>query len=103
MNYTLFYISATLTIFWGVSHLFPTKNVVKAFGNISTDNKRILTMEWIIEGLALIFIGVLTVLITIIDSSSLVSIAVYGANAVMLIALAFVSLFTGFRVNFLPY
>lgn len=54
-----FYLAGAITIFWGISHLFPTKKVVKGFGEISVDNKRIITMEWIIEGATLIFIGTL--------------------------------------------
>lgn len=53
----LAYIGAAFVAFWGISHLFPTKNVVAGFGEISEDNRHIITMEWITEGLALIFIG----------------------------------------------
>lgn len=96
------YPGAALTIIWGVAHLFPTKNVVKGFGEISEDNKKIITMEWIIEGAALIFIGVLITVVTIIDPSSKVSEYVYFLIIIMLITLAVISSFTGFKVNFLP-
>jgi hypothetical protein len=33
--------------------------MIRDFDEISADNKNIITMEWIIEGIALIFIGVL--------------------------------------------
>ena len=88
---------------WGIAHLFPTKNVVKNFGDISLDNKRIITMEWIIEGISLIFIGALTILITITDSTRYLSCIVYLAIVIMLVTLSIVSFFTGFRVKFLPY
>ena len=99
----LIYTGALLTVVWGVSHLFPTSNVVKGFGEISEDNKHIITMEWIIEGAALIFLGVLATVVTIIDPSSQVSESVYILSIIMLISLAVISLFTGFKVNFLPY
>ena len=99
----IIYIGAVITIIWGIAHLFPTKNVVKGFGDISKDNKNIITMEWIVEGVALIFIGAVVVGITIIDASSAVSAFVYISSAIILIILALVSLFTGFRVNFLPF
>lgn len=99
----LSYIGAALTIMWGVAHLFPTRNVVKGFGEISEDNKHIITMEWIIEGTALIFIGVLITVATIIDPESQVSEYVYILSIIMLITLAVISLLTGFKVNFLPY
>jgi hypothetical protein len=90
-------------LIWGVAHLFPTKNVVRDFGEISLDNKRIITMEWIIEGASLIFIGALTIGITFTDPLSEISTLVYGFIIGMLLVLAIISLFTGFKVNFLPF
>jgi len=57
----------------------------------------------IIEGIALIFTGVLVGLVTFINPYTEVTVAVYIASIAMLIILAVVSLFTGFKVNFLPY
>ena len=99
----LLYLPAFLTAAWGVAHLFPTKNVVKGFGDISLDNQHVITMEWINEGAALIFIGVLTAVVTLVDPTSLVARTVYWLAIVMLNALSIISLFTGFNVNFLPY
>jgi hypothetical protein len=99
----LLYLAAFLTAAWGVAHLFPTKNVVKGFGDISLDNRRVITMEWINEGATLIFIGVLTAAVTLVDPTSLVARTVYWLAIIMLNALSIISLFTGFRVNFLPY
>ena len=103
MNIVLFYIAGATAFIWGVSHLFPTKNIVKDFGDISLDNKRIITMEWIVEGAALIFIGALTIAITIVDPLSMISRLVYIFIIGMLLILAIISLFTGFKVNFLPF
>ena len=99
----LLYLAAFLTTAWGVAHLFPTRNVVKGFGNISLDNRRVITMEWINEGATLIFIGGLTAAVTLIDPSSLLARTVYWLTIIMLNALSIISLFTGFKVNFLPY
>ena len=99
----LLYLGAALTVVWGIAHLFPTKSVVQDFGDISLDNKRIITMEWIIEGVALIFIGVLVCAVTIIDPTSVVSKVVYAISICGLLVLALVSLFTGFRISFLPF
>ena len=99
----LLYLAAFLTAAWGVAHLFPTKNVVKGFGDISLDNQHVITMEWINEGATLIFIGLLTAAVTLVDPASPVSRAVYWLAIVMLNALSIISLFTGFNVNFLPY
>ena len=103
MHTVFFFLSGTLTIIWGIAHLFPTKNVVKNFGDISIDNKRIITMEWIIEGISLIFIGMLTILITAIDRSLFLSHILYATIIGILVTLSIVSFFTGFRVKFLPY
>jgi hypothetical protein len=103
MKKILLYIAGALTIVWGVSHLFPTANVVRGFGDISFDNKMIITMEWIVEGVTLIFIGLLIVIVTLVDSESKLSKIIYSTIAFFLLVLAILSLFTGFRVNFLPF
>ena len=97
------YVGSGLTIIWGVAHLFPTKSVVHGFGKITIDNKRIITMEWITEGVALIFIGALVGVVTIVDPNHEVSTAVYTISVIGLVVLAMVSLFTGFRISFLPF
>jgi hypothetical protein len=96
-------IGSVLSIFWGIAHLFPTKGVVKGFGDISTDNRHIITMEWIIEGVVLIFVGVIVAMATLIDPAGQLAFAIYSASILMFITLAIISFFTGFRVNFLPY
>lgn len=103
LNQILFYIGAVLPILWGISHLFPTKNVVADFGDISADNKNIITMEWINEGATLIFIGVLVATVTFLDPSNMISQAIYWLSFIMLNILSLISLFTGFKVNFLPF
>jgi len=103
LNQILLYFGSALTAIWGIAHLFPTKSVIRGFGEIAADNKRIIAMEWITEGVALIFIGVLVAIVTAIDSSNMVSTAVYVVSGIGLLVLAIVSLFTGFRVNFLPF
>lgn len=100
----LLYTGATLPFFWGFAHLFPTKSIVQGFGNISADNKHIITMEWIIEGIALIFIGSLVLLVTLLDPhQNTIATAVYLSTSICLITFAILSLFTGFKVNFFPF
>ncbi|NIM95864.1 MAG: hypothetical protein GTO18_19360 [Anaerolineales bacterium] len=97
------YVGSALTILWGIVHLFPTKSVVEGFGEISLDNERIITMEWITEGVALFFIGVLVATVTAIDPASGTSMAVYLIAVIELLVLAVVSLLTGFRVDFVAF
>jgi hypothetical protein len=102
-NQILLYIGSALTVIWGVAHLFPTKSVVKGFGDISTDNKHIITMEWIVEGVSLIFVGLLCAGLTFLGYSNTISKFVFIFLGIFLFVLAIVSLFTGFKVNFLPF
>ncbi len=99
----LIYVGAFLACMWGVAHLFPTRSVVKGFGEISQDNQRIITMEWIVEGVSLIFIGLLVAAVTIVDHSSAISKMIYLVCFAELNVLSVVSLLTGFKVNFLPF
>jgi len=97
------YSGAFLTLAWGVAHLFPTRSVVKGFGQISPDNRNIITMEWIVEGVSLIFISLLVAVVTLVEHDSTLARAVYWVCFVELNVLSIVSLFTGFKVNFLPF
>ena len=83
--------------------MFPTRKVLSGFGEISADNKRIIQMEWITEGVALVFIGALVAIVTYIDRTSLPSQAVYWTSFVALNALSLASLFTGFRNLFIVF
>ena len=83
--------------------MFPTRKVVLGFGEISADNKRIVQMEWITEGVALVFIGALVAIVTYIDRTSLPSQAVYWTSFGVLNALSLVSVFTGFRNSFIVF
>jgi hypothetical protein len=103
IKYILLYAGGALTAIWGIAHLFPTKSVVKGFGKISADNKNIITMEWIVEGIFLIFLGVLVVAVTFLDAGGMISTVVYLLAVIVLMVMAMVSLFTGFNVNFLPF
>ena len=56
--------AAGIVFLWGVSHVVPTRQVVAGFGDISEDNRRIITMEWVAEGLSFVFVAVLIVAVT---------------------------------------
>jgi hypothetical protein len=103
MNQVILYLAAILTGLWGIAHLFATKGVVAGFDELTPDNRRILVMEWIVEGVALLSIAAFVAAATIIDSGSAVSLAVYAVAIGSLLVLSGVSLFTGFRVAFLPF
>lgn len=100
----MLYAGAALLIIWGAAHIaIPTRDIIDGFGPISEDNRRILLMEWLVEGLALIFIGALVVLVTAVAGvGNVASVIVYRASALMLIVMASVSIFTGARTPILP-
>jgi len=103
INQILLFSGAFLTGAWGLAHLFPTRSVVRGFGGISRDNQRIIAMEWIVEGVCLIFIGLLVAAVTLADRGSSAARAVYWISIAELNVLSVVSLFTGFKVKFVPF
>ena len=103
MNGLLIYIGSILTGLWGIAHLFATRGIVKGFGDLTADNRRIITMEWIAEGMALISTATVVATVTATQPGGPASHAVYTVAIVTLLAFAVVSLFTGFKVAFLPF
>jgi hypothetical protein len=103
INAILLYVGAAVITVWGIAHIVPTKSVVNGFGQISRDNRRIVTMEWIAEGLTLCFIGLLVLLVTIFAGpQNSVSKIVYLASAAMLVVMALLTASTGARTSILP-
>ena len=97
-NEILIYIGSAIIILWGIAHLIPTRQIVKGFGEISEDNKKVVAMEVIAEGLTLVFLGVLPILVTAFgDAQSLTAKIVYIAGGAMLLAMAILTLATGAR------
>ena len=64
MSETLAYVAAGMVFLWGLSHIIPTNQVVAGFGDIGEDNRRIITMEWVAEGLSVVFAAALIVAVT---------------------------------------
>ena len=64
MSEALAFVAAGIVFVWGVSHIIPTRQVVAGFGDIDQDNRYIITMEWVAEGLAFVFVAVLIVAVT---------------------------------------
>jgi len=99
----LVYTGSGVITLWGIAHIVPTKSVVKGFGPISEDNKRIITMEWVAEGLALCFIGLLVMVVTIWEGpENPASIIVYRASAAMAIIMAGWTFLIGGRTSIIP-
>jgi hypothetical protein len=97
------YLGAAIVVVWGIAHIVPTKAVVRSFGPISPDNRRIIAMEWVAEGLTLIFIGLITLIVGMFtvpgDATALL---VFRLCAAALCVLAIWTLIAGFRISVLP-
>lgn len=99
----LLYVGSTVIFLWGIGHLIPTRNVVADFGEISSDNRKIITMEWLIEGLTLCFLGLLVaVAAAVLGPEESATRLIARLTGAMLLVLATVSAFTGARTKVLP-
>lgn len=99
MAAVLVYAAAGVIAFWGVSHLVPTRSVVAGFGRISLVSRRVLTMEWVAEGLALVFVGALVAAVTLsVGADDRAAVLVYRLAASLLAAIAILATFTGARM-----
>jgi hypothetical protein len=99
----LFYSGSLVIFIWGIGHLIPTRGIVGDFGPLSQDNRRIITMEWIAEGMTLCFIGLLVFAAAVTAGpESQTAVFVGRAGALMLLAMAVLSAFTGARTSILP-
>jgi len=97
------YIGSTIIIVWDVGHIVAARSVIAGFGELTLDNRRILTMEWMVEGLTLCFLGVLAALVAITGglASPYGRITIY-AIASMLFILAGLSAVTGAKTPIGP-
>ena len=100
IDLVLLYTASVVCAVWGIAHIYPVKSVVAGFEPLSDDNRRVLIMEWVAEGLALVFIGVLTLLITAAGlSDNEAALLVYRVCAVMLVVMAIWTGVTGARTS----
>ena len=100
----MLYAGALIVIVWGIAHIvIPTRSIIEGFGPISADNRRTLLMEWLMEGVLLVFIGVLVVLVTsVAPPMERTAVVVYCACAGVLVVMAGISQFTGARTAIMP-
>lgn len=77
---------------------------MKGFGDIGDENRRLITMEWIYEGITLIFAGLVTGAVSLIgDDTSTTATVVYISVAGLLLVMAVISLVTAGRNHFIAY
>ena len=100
MSLLLASIASAIAVIWGIAHLIPTHNVIVGFGDLSKDNRLVITQEWIAEGVTLIFLGILVGVVTVIGwvSSPVVAI-VYTLAAAILLIMTMLTALTGARAQ----
>ena len=102
MTTALLIASAVMLAGWGIAHALATRGVIGGFGEISHDNRRVVVMEWLNESILLLFIAALLLVVALLGVDTTGS-WVLVVCVVALNAMSVLSLFTGFRINFLPY
>ncbi len=103
LNNILPYAGSLIVAVWGIGHIVLTKSVVALFGPLSDENRRILTMEWVGEGLTLCFLGVLVALVTFFGGADApISRLVYWAAASMALVLGGWTFIIGSKTSIVP-
>jgi hypothetical protein len=98
MDTLLAYLGAGLVAAWGVAHAIPTRQVIAGYEPISTENRWILTQEWLAESVTMWGIAAAVVAVVVaegIDSGA--ATAVFPVLAGLLVALAVLTAITGAR------
>jgi hypothetical protein len=104
LSYILLLCGAAAAAFWGVMHLVKTGPALSVFEPLTDDNRYVLRMEWVVEGVALVFVAALIAVATVLQGPNTAgSRLVYGMSAGFLLTMALVSLFTGAKASPLPY
>ena len=100
----LLVMASAVVALWGIMHIAKTRAVVAGFEPLTDDNRHVLRMEWIIEGVALTFVSALVLGATfILGVQTPGAKFVYIMSVTFLLVLALVSLFTGAKASPLPY
>lgn len=102
MNDVLLFAAAAPLAVWGLAHLVMTRRIVSGFGLSSEDDQRVVTMEWIGEGVTLVFLATLVTAVALAEPDATGRVVLWLVVG-MLNVMSAVSLATGFRVDFIAY
>lgn len=93
----MLFVGSAIVIGWGVAHIaIPTKSIMRGFGPITPNNRRIFLTDWLMEGDLLIFPGLLIALVrALAPEDEIGPMIVYRTSAAVLIAMAAISMATG--------
>ncbi len=94
----LAYLAAGVVAGWGVAHAIPTRQVVAGFEPITTDNRRVITQEWLAEAFTMWGVAASVVVTTAVAGSDAdATVWLYRVAAGLLVALAALTALTGAR------
>jgi hypothetical protein len=97
MTSVLAFAAAALVALWGVAHAIPTRQVIAGFEPIETDNRRVLTQEWLAEAFTMWGLAAIVIAATVAGSETAVAAWVYRSAAALLLGLAALTALTGAR------
>lgn len=103
IEFILLGLACVVMVSWSVGVFIATHCLVGGFGDILPDNRRIITMEWLGEGITLLAIAAFVATASILDAASVVALGVYSVAVISLVVLAVLALSTTFRIRFLPH
>jgi hypothetical protein len=99
MGTALGYVAAAIIGMWGLAHMIPTRQVVAGFGAINADNRRIITQEWLAEGITMWGIAAFVIAATAAAGTGDTRAWVYRVAAGLLIAVGALTALTGARTR----
>jgi hypothetical protein len=100
MGAILAYIGAAVVAAWGIAHAIPTRQVVAGFEPVTSDNRRVITQEWLAEAFTMWGIAAVVIAATVTTgTASDIRAWVYRSAAALLIALATLTALTGARTS----
>jgi hypothetical protein len=99
MDAVLAYVAAAVIAVWGLAHVIPTRQVVAGFGTISADNSRIITQEWLAEGITMWGIAAFVIAATAVTGAGDIRAWVYRVAAGLLVAMGVLTALTGARTR----
>ena len=98
MAAVLAYIGAALVAAWGLAHVMPTRQVLRGFEPITTDNRRIIAQEWLAEAFTMWGTAAIVIAATAAPGTAPDTRAwVYRTASALLVSLAALTAVTGAR------
>ncbi len=79
--------------------MIPTRQVVAGFGDIGSDNRRVITMEWVAEALSFWFVAILVVAVAASSAAEPAAPLVYRLSAGFLLVVGVWTSMTGARTG----